>query len=73
VQRQSEIARIVQVDRSTMLLLVKNNRGEWKHETDTRTINGINYTLEKYRPRTEGLFARIEKWTQDNDGDIHWR
>lgn len=30
-----------------------------------------NYTIYRYRPRTEGLFARIEKWVRD-DGDIHW-
>ena len=31
-----------------------------------------NYTIYLYRPRTEGLFARIEKWVRD-DGDMHWR
>src|SRR5713226_1193328 len=30
------------------------------------------YTIEPYRPRIEGLFARIERWTR-NDGDVHWR
>ena len=30
------------------------------------------YTITRYRPRTEGLFARIEKWTA-KDGDVHWR
>ena len=31
------------------------------------------YTIRKYRPRIEGLFARIERWTRQNDGDVHWR
>lgn len=36
------------------------------------------YKVTQYRPRTEGLFARIEKWTKDYDSDapyqdIHWR
>ncbi len=31
------------------------------------------YTVRKYRPRTEGLFARIERWTHKTTGDIHWR
>ena len=31
------------------------------------------YTVKRYRPRTEGLFARIEQWTHDVTGDVHWR
>lgn len=34
------------------------------------------YHITRYRPRTEGLFARIEKWTkidEPNKGGIHWR
>jgi RHS repeat-associated protein len=29
------------------------------------------YAIRRYRPRIEGLFARIERWTKD--GDVHWR
>ncbi len=29
--------------------------------------------IQRYRPRIEGLFARIERWTRQNDGDVHWR
>lgn len=33
-----------------------------------------DYKIARYRPRTEGLFARIEKWANKNDAeDIHWR
>jgi RHS repeat-associated protein len=33
-----------------------------------------DYQITRYRPRTEGLFARIEKWVKKSDaGDIHWR
>ncbi|MBO3752678.1 hypothetical protein J5X84_42075 [Streptosporangiaceae bacterium NEAU-GS5] len=31
------------------------------------------YVVHRYRPRTEGLFARIERWTHLTTGDIHWR
>ncbi|ASW53868.1 SpvB/TcaC N-terminal domain-containing protein [Plantactinospora sp. KBS50] len=31
------------------------------------------HTVQRYRPRTEGAFARIERWTRDSDGDVHWR
>ncbi len=27
----------------------------------------------RYRPRVEGLYARIERWTRRADGDVHWR
>src|SRR5205823_14913642 len=30
------------------------------------------YVIRRYRPRIEGLFARIERWTR-SDGDVHWR
>jgi len=31
------------------------------------------YTIQRYRPRIEGLFARIERWTRTSDGDVFWR
>ena len=31
------------------------------------------YRVKRYRPRIEGLFARIERWTRLDDGDGHWR
>jgi RHS repeat-associated protein len=31
------------------------------------------YRIRRYRPRIEGLFARIERWTRLTDGDTHWR
>jgi RHS repeat-associated protein len=38
---------------------------------DTTTAPG--FTIHRYRPRIEGLFARIERWTQQAGGEIHWR
>ena len=29
--------------------------------------------IHRYRPRVEGLFARIERWTDVATGDVHWR
>ena len=37
------------------------------------TTSAPGYTIHRYRPRIEGLFARIERWTRQNDGDSHWR
>jgi len=31
------------------------------------------HTIYRYRPRTEGLFARIERWVNNTNGDEHWR
>jgi RHS repeat-associated protein len=31
------------------------------------------YRIMRYRPRVEGSFARIERWTNEATGDIHWR
>lgn len=32
------------------------------------------YRVRRYRPRIEGLFARIERWTKvDDPCDVHWR
>jgi len=31
------------------------------------------YVIHRYRPRIEGLFARIERWTNVATSEIHWR
>jgi RHS repeat-associated protein len=31
------------------------------------------YRIRRYRPRIEGLFARIERWTKADSGAMHWR
>ncbi|CAG6396335.1 RHS repeat-associated protein [Actinacidiphila cocklensis] len=31
------------------------------------------YVVRRYRPRVDGLFARIERWTHRHDGAVHWR
>jgi RHS repeat-associated protein len=31
------------------------------------------YTIDRYRPRIDSLFGRIERWTRKTDGDVHWR
>ena len=37
------------------------------------TWNGQSYSIKRYRPRIEGLFARIERWQRKSDGNLHWR
>jgi RHS repeat-associated protein len=32
-----------------------------------------DYRVQRFRPRVEGLFARVERWTHQGTGDAHWR
>jgi len=47
--------------------------GTGRRWTVRRTVHGVAYTIHLYRPRIEGLFARIERWTRADDGVSHWR
>jgi RHS repeat-associated protein len=47
--------------------------GKWDRKAIERTVDGVDYIVHRYRPRIEGLFARIERWTRKQDGDTHWR
>jgi len=49
--------------------------GDWAPEDlPARIVNGVSYRIKRYRPRTEGLFARIERWTNTSDEtDVFWR
>ena len=43
--------------------------GQWTKNPVERD----GYTVWHYRPRIEGLFSRIERWTRQSDGDTYWR
>jgi RHS repeat-associated protein len=46
--------------------------GNGRAQADETEIDG--YRVRRYRPRTEGPFARIERWTHPDDpADVHWR
>ena len=36
-------------------------------------LNGETYAIKRYRPRVEGIFARVERWRRQSDGISHWR
>ncbi|MBK7534286.1 MAG: VCBS repeat-containing protein [Myxococcales bacterium] len=36
-------------------------------------LHRAGHRVERFRPRTEGLFARIERWTRHDTGEAHWR
>jgi hypothetical protein len=51
------------------------NGGKWEREIiPPRAVNGEKYSIQRYRPRIEGLFACIERWTNTADfNDSFWR
>src|SRR5262245_51645019 len=56
-------------------VLVRNVNGQWVPEDlPLRTVDGTTYRIRRYRPRIEGLFERIERWTNTSDAtDVFWR
>jgi hypothetical protein len=58
------------------LVPILEKKGEtWERETvPPRPVGGATYSIQRYRPRIEGLFARIERWTnQTKPEDTFWR
>jgi len=51
-------------------VLVPDEDGRW---IDEPLPPREGYAIRSYRPRTEGLFARIERWARLDDGATHWR
>jgi len=56
----------------------KDREGHWVLDQEghlvihDKDIDG--YRVRRYRPRIEGLFARIERWTRiGSPSDVHWR
>ncbi|MEU7429879.1 SpvB/TcaC N-terminal domain-containing protein [Streptomyces sioyaensis] len=47
--------------------------GEWIRNHRSCRVDGSDYAVCRYRPRVEGLYARIERWTDVRSGDVHWR
>ena len=47
--------------------------GAWVRQSFERSIGTETYVVQRYRPRIEGLYARIERWTRKRDGDTYWR
>ena len=50
-----------------------NTGGQWVRQPFDSPASEPGYTVQRYRPRTEGLFARIERWTDKTTGVSHWR
>ncbi len=54
--------------------VLKKQGSDWVAEdVPDRTIGTDTYRLKRYRPRSEGLFARLERWTNTRTNETHWR
>ncbi|HTC19970.1 MAG TPA: SpvB/TcaC N-terminal domain-containing protein, partial [bacterium] len=49
------------------------NGTAWSKNPQTVSSGEDTYSVQRYRPRVEGLFARIEKWTNQTGGDTYWK
>jgi RHS repeat-associated protein len=50
-------------------VLISDGEGQDRYDEFERD----GYRVKRYRPRIEGLFARIERWTCLQTGEAHWR
>ena len=53
--------------------LVPALRANGEKEILERSRAGRSYVVQRYRPRIEGLFARIERWRDRKTDEVHWR
>ena len=55
----------------------QDNTGNWIRDANGECVieetERDGYRVRRYRPRIEGLFARIERWMNAATGEIHWR
>ena len=56
------------------LVPVRRERdGSRAQEAEQRSSAGREYSVQRYRPRVEGAFTRIERWRDLGSGETHWR
>lgn len=53
--------------------VLAHSGGKWSRDSVARTVGETDYRVQSYRPRIEGLFARVERWTNSETGVVHWR
>jgi hypothetical protein len=59
-------------DAEDLVPVLVQRDGRWHADQADRVVGGVEYRVARYRPRVEGPFARIERWT-DHAGTSHWR
>jgi hypothetical protein len=51
--------------------VIEKKGGDWQHVVFNDSTG--MYSIQRFRPRTEGLFARIERWIHKVTKDEYWR
>jgi RHS repeat-associated protein len=55
------------------LVPVLDGRHDGGQQVRNEPASAPEYRVDRYRPRIEGVFDRIERWTRLDDGQVHWR
>jgi hypothetical protein len=56
-----------------LVLVLDDHEGRWQRRPGRRVVDGREYLVQRYRPRVESLFSRIERWTEPATGEVRWR
>lgn len=51
----------------------KEENGTWSKDAFEVTVGAVKYTIQRYRPRVEGLFAKIEKIVASGEPGFYWK
>lgn len=70
-EEESDVFLISGAEDLVPVLVKQGNKWVYEPVPDS-FIDAIQYKIRRYRPRIEGLFARIERWTNPQ-GVSHWR
>ncbi|MGA7632777.1 MAG: SpvB/TcaC N-terminal domain-containing protein [Terriglobales bacterium] len=61
-------------DTEDLMPALLESKGQWSFDISSRSLYGNQYSVQRYRPRVEGLFARIVRWANISDStDVFWR
>ena len=53
--------------------VLEHHEDRWVRYRRTETAGGVTYQVDRYRPRLEARFSRIERWQVIATGETHWR
>jgi hypothetical protein len=65
--------RFILSESEDLVPLWKEENGTWSKDTFEITVGTVKYTIQRYRPRVEGLFAQIEKIVVNGEPGFHWK
>ena len=54
-------------------LLNSTKKTKWEPSVQLREVGGCHYRIVQYRPRSEGAFSLVERWTDVSSKTSHWR